>query len=974
MRSRWAICFAAFGMAYGASQPALNPFLDGIEGQAQQPNVESFYVRETNGTYIQLLFSTARPYQLLSSTSAASFLLMQGLSALTSAPEGPAGVGLQSQAYEAAYMAGTGGLAAALCGGNVIAVYNATTLTAPVTEAFYNIGQDANSVRFADFNGDGNQDLAVAYDGGGSGGGIAILLGKGDGTFGNAVTYAGGIQATRFAILDLNHDGVLDIAMASLSGTVAVILGKSIGGKGDGTFGSATTYPMSGSPQAITIADVNGDGNPDLVVGGSAGVLLGDGMGNFHPGTPLPAVASGTQIWAFAAGDLNGDGKIDLVFADISNQVMVPMLGAGDGTFQPGQAYLVSQLPDSIVLADYNNDGHLDIINAGGDQRLFSRPDESGDIDILIGNGDGTFQGAPAYFFLPNSEAASNFYLSGGLATGQFTGGSPGVLVSGFRTPNLTLFPGNGKGGLLAPVSIPFPGLGAALATADFNRDGKTDAAATNGSSVSIYLGNSTGLTAFGAAPSGEFAATAIATADFNKDGNPDLAVMGSGNLAILLGKGDGTFGAPLTSSAGVTTTSLTAADLNGDGLPDLIFADSGANGAGGVYVALNLGGGQFGSPKSVFSGVGPAFGVGDVNGDGKPDLVVAGGIGNGNSALSWLQGTGNGAFQAAQAITTSDASFNAILVQDFNSDGNADIAGAQQDGTTLFLAGNGQGGFSAATNLLGGGEPTYLASTDLNGDGRPDLVVAGFTVGVLLNQSTAAVPARVYSAANGGSTTLAPGSLASAFATDLANSSPGSTSLPLPLSFGGTAVSIVDSTGTSTPAPLLYVIPSQVNFEVPAGVANGPAQVIITSGDGTKSAGNVQIQPVAPGLFDFNSDGLAAAYVIVYHADGSNTFEPVYTQSGNSLVATPVSLGSATDQPYLFLFGTGIAAAGTSGVTVMVGGTAGTVKYAGAQGVYAGLDQVNVLLPQTLAGSGSVVVILTANGIAANAVNFSIQ
>ena len=164
------------------------------------------------------------------------------------------------------------------------------------------------------------------------------------------------------------------------------------------------------------------------------------------------------------------------------------------------------------------------------------------------------------------------------------------------------------------------------------------------------------------------------------------------------------------------------------------------------------------------------------------------------------------------------------------------------------------------------------------------------------------------------------------------------------------------------------------MNFEVPPGLATGPAIVTITSGDGTQSAASVQVASVAPGIFEQNSGGLAAAYVILYHADGSQTVEPDYTLKGGAVVASPVSLGSSTDQAYLFIFGTGLQDAGTAGVKVSVGGTDVPVPFAGAQGGFVGLDQVNVQLPRSLAGKGNVTIQVTANGIAANATNITIQ
>jgi uncharacterized protein (TIGR03437 family) len=165
------------------------------------------------------------------------------------------------------------------------------------------------------------------------------------------------------------------------------------------------------------------------------------------------------------------------------------------------------------------------------------------------------------------------------------------------------------------------------------------------------------------------------------------------------------------------------------------------------------------------------------------------------------------------------------------------------------------------------------------------------------------------------------------------------------------------------------------VNFEVPPAAAIGAAQATITSGDGTKSTAVVNIEPVAPGVFELNSGGLAAADVIVYHADGTYTAENVYAvDSSGAIVASPVSLGSATDQAYLVLFGTGFQAAGTAGVKVSIAGNSVPVKYAGPQGGFVGLDQANVLLPVSLAGKGNVTIGLTANGLAANTVNITIQ
>jgi uncharacterized protein (TIGR03437 family) len=232
-----------------------------------------------------------------------------------------------------------------------------------------------------------------------------------------------------------------------------------------------------------------------------------------------------------------------------------------------------------------------------------------------------------------------------------------------------------------------------------------------------------------------------------------------------------------------------------------------------------------------------------------------------------------------------------------------------------------------------------------------------------------------IASSANVGAQAIAPNSLATLNGVGLATTTSGLTILPLLNIFGGTSVTIVDSASKSFTAPLLYVSPGQVNFLMPAGVASGTAQVTVTSGDGTKSSASVQVAPVAPGLFTLNNVALAAAYAVRVSSDGTQTPEPVYAlSSAGSIVATPISMGSATDQVYLSLFGTGLQAAGTGNVKVTVGGVNATVTFAGAGGGFAGLDQVNVLLPKSLAGQGNVNIQLSASGISSNAVQVTIQ
>jgi uncharacterized protein (TIGR03437 family) len=164
------------------------------------------------------------------------------------------------------------------------------------------------------------------------------------------------------------------------------------------------------------------------------------------------------------------------------------------------------------------------------------------------------------------------------------------------------------------------------------------------------------------------------------------------------------------------------------------------------------------------------------------------------------------------------------------------------------------------------------------------------------------------------------------------------------------------------------------VNFEVPLGVALGSAELYVSSGDGTVSGETVQIGLVTPGVFELNASALAAADILTVSGT-TQTYGNVFSINGSgAIVPSPIALGGSGDETYLILFGTGFQAAGTSGVSVTIGGVNATVAYAGPQGTLAGLDQANVLIPASLAGAGNVTVQLVANGIAANPVNVTIQ
>lgn len=226
----------------------------------------------------------------------------------------------------------------------------------------------------------------------------------------------------------------------------------------------------------------------------------------------------------------------------------------------------------------------------------------------------------------------------------------------------------------------------------------------------------------------------------------------------------------------------------------------------------------------------------------------------------------------------------------------------------------------------------------------------------------------------------LAVEGIATAFGDALATTTVNATTLPLPTTLGGTRVRIKDATNRTTYAPLFFVSPTQVNYQIPKGVAPGLGAIVIESADGTVSTQtNVQIDGVAPSLFSANASGkgVAAAQVQRVKSDGTSTMEAVsyFDQLRGQIMAAPIDLSSVTDQNYLVLYGTGVRSRSQlSNVTAKIGGVAVQTTYAGSQNGYAGLDQINIMLPPALSGRGDVDVELSVDGKSANVVKVKIK
>jgi hypothetical protein len=356
-----------------------------------------------------------------------------------------------------------------------------------------------------------------------------------------AVNYPVGPSAAPISVAsgDLRGNGILDLVTDNINThTLSVLLGN-----GDGTFRAPLQYQFDeNSWQVLALGDVNGDGKLDIVVAGSTtSVLLGNGDGTFRPAITSRFGSALGQLTDFKLADVNGDGKLDIVAVNSfgSQAVLSVALGNGDGTFRYPYAFNAPAfIPNSIAVADFNGDGIPDAAIASSE--TFCDPDfgcqTTGAVTIFLGTGGGLF-GAPTIIDpVPGA---------GSIQAGDFNGDGHLDLLTVNSTNSLSVLFGNGDGTFQQPVTSPRPqgGLGAAV-MADFNRDGILDVAAVSFSTntVQVFLGNGNGTFSTPLSFPVDTNPFGLAVGDFNRDGFPDLATANfhiSGDVSVLINAAD---------------------------------------------------------------------------------------------------------------------------------------------------------------------------------------------------------------------------------------------------------------------------------------------------------------------------------------------------------------------------------------------------------------------------------------------------
>ena len=331
-------------------------------------------------------------------------------------------------------------------------------------------------------------------------------------------------------------------------------------------------------------------------------------------------LAVGTNPAAVAAGDVNGDGKLDLMIANSGSNNVSVLLGNGDGTFQAPANYSAGNTPVSVALGDFNGDGKLDLVVANSN---------SGSVSVLLGNGDGTFQTAIAY----STDVSPNY-----VAVADLNGdGALDFVVANASGNDVSILLGNGDGTFQTAVNYPVGSTPDFVGLGDFNGDGIVDLAVTNQGSnnVSVLLGNGDGTFQTAVNYSAGNAPNSVAVADFNGDGVLDLVTTNNADntVGVLLGNGNDTFQPSVNYGVGASPNFVALADIDGDGKLDLVVASSNGN---YVSVLLGNGNGTFQTAVNTGVGTGPnSVAVADFNADGRMDMAVANYGGGSVSILS---------------------------------------------------------------------------------------------------------------------------------------------------------------------------------------------------------------------------------------------------------------------------------------------------------------------------------------------------
>lgn len=635
------------------------------------------------------------------------------------------------------------------------------------------------SMALVDLDNDGRPEIVCAHQGNfQSSARISVQHNETDGTFAAPISYPAGGETMDVVGGDFDGDGWNDVAFTrtsnSFSGQQVIVLMND----GAGLLMPWVAYACGRGPTSMVTFDVEGDGDLDLVTAnsywseGDVSVLLNDGQGQFTIRNDYP-LGTGTDPWRIAAGDIDGDGDIDVAttFRDGAPGVCI-LRNNGQGQFQNPQV-LPSPVPfilavPGLAIADVDLDGDQDVVYASSGQSGYAlfRNGGAGNFAPALHIGgnvhsgsandlavaDVTLDGWPDVlgvgysdkygFALVPGDGAGGFGSGTTLRAGEMSrsievgdvdlDGDPDVLVVNHGSLNVTVHR-NTVGQFELPDVV---GIGMSAVTStvgDLDRDGDLDAVAADTQIYRLLNDGSGNLTSFpgGTSPGGIFAYPELA--DFDGDQFVDLIALRSG-LVFCRNDGGGGLLPPTAIAGGSGLKQAKPVDFDGDGLMDIVSTAQGSFGSPNLYAIRNLGNGLWSTPipsTNTTITQGSKLVCGDLNGDLFPDVVT----GQGGALGVWI-GAGGGAFTLASTPTLGNGGASYLSLGDLDGDGDLDAVAASIAGpsgpSVTVLKNNGSGAFGAPTTYISLFSLQYsgvagLSLVDVEHDGDLDIVAGSY-------------------------------------------------------------------------------------------------------------------------------------------------------------------------------------------------------------------------------------------------------
>ena len=613
-------------------------------------------------------------------------------------------------------------------------------------------GFGPKSFAMGDLDGDGDLDILVGDSFFGSTG-ISVLKNNGDQTFAAPVYYSLPQSQTvgEVALSDFDFDGDLD-AFATIRGDsdqlTKIMVWRN---NGDGTFAAPIEFPTGQGPAGIVIADFTGDGKPDVITanygGSSISLLRHNGLNGqqagFLPPVNFNAINHAEKI---AAGDVNGDGILDVVVGETVGigpaATLAVMINTGNGNFAAPVIYDAAPGgrfgSTAVALADLDNDGDLDLIGGG----LYSTGSvDNGAVTIRRNNGSGTFGSAEIILFtnpnfVPNPKEITTGNLNGDGFADIVAAVPSGRAIEGFVVVN-----SNGSGGFNTPIYYEASQQTFDVAVVDLDKDGHGDVITVANSSAAVTVHKNLGNGSFPVLTRYEVASLsdAVESADIDNDGDIDIVVNGvvdivsnDGVVKILKNNGNGTFAPAIDYTPTRTFGDMKLRDINGDGFLDLVLAPNACCSPYHFGTALNLGNGTFAPTvvTEVFSCGDGTIDAADLDGDGDLDIVLTEEetcAGQTDSHIFIFRNDGNQNFVRMPDIVLQGDLPHGLALADVTGDGRIDIITALSGGMAVF-PGNGNLTFGAP--IVSTTAPFKFKMADFNEDGVLD-------IGMILQQES---------------------------------------------------------------------------------------------------------------------------------------------------------------------------------------------------------------------------------------------